>query len=145
MDISLILPNSSSFVHVLLISTQLRTDTNDPYIISHKYRNWYILSIRLLNYRFQHGQNWILPLIIFKPGLHFHRHCFLCHVWRLAFIWYKIKRLVASKQRISKKVFLIEGFVVLLGPLMILTFSQGQIFFFRAQLYIIRNETTMVV
>ena len=39
---------SSSFVHVLLISIQLQTDTKTIPILFIKYRNWYKLSIRLL-------------------------------------------------------------------------------------------------
>ena len=40
--------HSSPFVHVLLISIQLQTDTKTiPILLFIKYRNWYILSIRL--------------------------------------------------------------------------------------------------
>ena len=54
--IKTILRHSSHFVRVLLISIQLQTDTQTIPIFFIKYRNWYILSFRLLNYRFQHGQ-----------------------------------------------------------------------------------------
>ena len=50
---------------MIIRHTGVQTDTKMIPILSFiKYRNWYVLSIRLLIYRFEHGQKMNFTIVV---------------------------------------------------------------------------------